>query len=78
MPAADRRIEGARIAIQVWEFPAHLGERMEIFPVQKAALRCTMRRDNGYAAFQRSPQDARIGIFRPDYRNGVFAAGMRK
>jgi hypothetical protein len=50
--SANRNVEGAVVAVKIFEALRHAGEDVEVFRVEEAAFGSAMGRDGGDAAFE--------------------------
>src|SRR2546429_8958576 len=78
MSASIERNHRADIAVEIRKFSEHRRPGIEVVAIETAAFGGAMRGDYRYAAFERKPEQPRIGQRGVDHRHGVFAAGVRK
>ncbi len=78
MFAARRDVERAEVAVEIREALGHLDKDVEIIGIGQSAHRAAMRRDARDAALQGKFQDVRIGKFRADDFQNVFATRVRE
>ena len=78
VPATQRHIPRARVAVEIRILRQHVGEDVEVFGIAEPALRRGVRGDHRHAAFQRLREVARVGESGRDDWHRVLAAGVRE
>src|SRR5690348_5730007 len=74
--SANRNVEGAGVAVKVFEAFGHASKDVEVFGIEEAAFGPAMGRDGGDAAFERQSENPRIGVFSANNGNCMLAAGV--
>src|SRR5882724_2272058 len=70
--AANRHVEGAGVAVKIWEAFGHAGENVEVFGIEQPTPGGAMGGDDIDAAFQWQRQDARIGVLAAEDGDSMF------